>query len=107
MIIKPIQKMGLLGLSLTMLSLAGCSSNSTTENPQNNARLKAEIIKQEGKYGTIQEERVKAMSSEARFIPRGRKEGYTLIDPSLADAKENAHRDPEKPVIGSFVIGKW
>ena len=105
MISKATLRLACLGSAIALLS--ACSSNGSTEAAQNNTRLKAEIIKQEDKYGTIQEERVRAMSSEARYIPRGSKEGYLLVDPSLADSKENAHRDPEKPVIGNFVIGKW
>jgi len=101
------QQLGLPCLVMTVALIAGCSSNTATDSPQKNTRMKAETIKQEGKFGTIQEERVKAMSSETRYIPSGSKNGYALIDPSLADAKENAHRDPEQPMIGSFTIGRW
>lgn len=94
-------------LSGVIVLLHACSSTGSPEATQKNARLKAEIIKQEGKYGTLQEERVRAMSSETRYIPNGSKEGYLLVDPSLADPKENSHGDPDKPVIGNFVIGKW
>jgi len=99
----------LLGLSLMLVGvLAGCSSNAgSPEQAKQKQRLKTEVIKQEGKFGTIQEERVRAMSSETRYIPSGSQSGYTLVDPTLADSKESAHRDPEKPMIGSFTIGRW
>ncbi len=102
------QKTMLATSAMTIALLAGCSSNTTTEEAvQQNNRMKPEIIKNEGKYGTIREERVRAMSSEARYIPNGSKEGYALIDPTLADSKENAHRDVDQPVIASFTIGRW
>ncbi len=106
---KMVKQQTLLGLSLMLVSiLAGCSSNAgSPEQVQQKQRLKPEVIKQEGKFGTIQEERVRAMSSEARYIPSGSQNGYTLVDPTLADSKENAHRDPQKPMIGSFTIGRW
>lgn len=94
---------------ISVVMFTACSSNTATDGEKNarKNRLKAELIKDEGKHGTIEEERVKAMSSEARYVPAGRKNGYKLIDPSLADPKENAHRDPEKMVIPSITIGRW
>ena len=105
-----IRKIGLLiPIMVSVVMFAGCSSNTVADGEQGktNARLKAEVIKSEGKHGTIEEERVKAMSSETRYVPAGSKNGYNLIDPSLADPKENAHRDPEQLVIPSITIGRW
>lgn len=93
---------------VTAALLSGCSSNTATEQAaQQKSRLAVETITQKGKYGTIQEERVRALNSETRFIPNGSKEGYALIDPSLPDPKENAHRDPEEMMIPSVTIGRW
>ena len=102
--IKPIRGISLMAVAMLVnVLLLGCS---TTENNTKN-KLKTEKIRSEGKYGTVEEERVKAMSSEARYIPKGSRNGYLLVDPSLADPKENAYRNPEKLVIPSFTIKTW
>ena len=94
---------------MSIVTFTACSGNTAKDGEKNarSGRLKAEMIKDEDKHGSIEEERVKAMSSEARYVPAGRKNGYKLIDPSLADPKENAHRDPEQMVIPSITIGRW
>jgi hypothetical protein len=89
-----------------LLTLSACSSTPPAEQAEPSPRVKAETIEAKGKYGTIKEERVKAMNSEVRFVPNGQK-GYRMVDPSLEDAKESAHRDSDKLVIPSWTLGSW
>lgn len=89
----------------TITSLTACMQNPTTDGAVP-AKNKPETIEQQGKYGSIKEERVKAVNSEVRYVPHGQ-QGYRLVDPSLADAKESAYRDPAKPVIPSWTVGSW
>ena len=87
--------------------LSGCSSNGQPKVEGAKTALKTETIRTKGKYGTLKEERVKAMHSETQYIPTGSQQGYHIIDSSLADPKENAHRNPEKLLIPSFTVKTW
>lgn len=89
----------------SIAGLAACVQNPTTDQTPP-TKIKAETIEQQGKYGSIKEERIKAVNSDVRFVPHGQ-QGYRLVDPSLADAKESAYRDPAKPVIPSWTVGSW
>lgn len=99
---KPIVSMLFL---FTITSLTACMQNPSTDRPVP-AKKKPETIEQQGKYGSIKEERIKAVNSEVRYVPHGQS-GYRLVDPALADAKESAYRDPAKPVIPSWTVGSW
>ncbi|MGV6808580.1 MAG: hypothetical protein ACWA5U_01775 [bacterium] len=90
---------------LSLISLAACVQTPAND-PAVPNKIKAETIEQQGKYGSIKEERIKAVNSDVRFVPHGQ-QGYRLVDPSLADAKESAYRDPAKPVIPSWTVGSW
>ncbi len=99
---------GLVGAMVMTSLVSGCSSTATnTDTSKVKTAAKTETISAKGKYGTLQEKRVKAMHSENRYIPTGSQEGYRIIDPSLADPKENAYRDPEKLLIPSFTVKNW
>lgn len=91
---------------ISLLMLTACSSTPAPEQAEISPRVKVENIQSKGKYGTIKEERVKAMNSEVRYVPNGQ-EGYRMVDPTLEDAKESAHRDPGKLVIPSWTVGSW
>jgi hypothetical protein len=93
-------------VGISLLTLTACSSTPAPEQAKVSPRVKVENIESKGKYGTIKEERVKAMNSEVRYVPNGQR-GYRIVDPTLEDAKESAHRDPDKPVIPSWTLGSW
>lgn len=99
---------GLVGAIVMISLVSGCSTTANdTDASKFKTVAKTETISAKGKYGTLQEKRVKAMHSESRYIPTGSQEGYRIIDPSLADPKENAYRDPEKLLIPSFTVKNW
>lgn len=104
---KIIHYVGMMAI-LASSGLVGCATHQgdAIEKGAKTA-LKTETIRTQGKYGTLQEKRVKAMHSETQYIPTGSKQGYKIIDSSLADPKENAHRNPEKLLIPSFTVKTW
>jgi hypothetical protein len=105
---KAIHSIGMLTIIvLASSSLLGCSNQGDAKENSAKTALKTETIRAKGKYGTLQEERVKAMYSETQYIPTGSSQGYRIIDSSLADPKENAYRNPEKLLIPSFTVKTW
>lgn len=99
----------LLASMLALMTLG--SANAFAEDAANAApedgqkgKVKVETIRVEGSQGTIEEERVKAMRSEIRYVPNGSTDGYLLT--GSEGTTLNAHKDDDV-LIPSWNLFSW
>ena len=78
------------------------TSTSTTNTTESSSKLKVQEIREQDRFGSIEEDRVQAMRSELRYVPTGSATGYNLITSENSQGKsQNAHQQ------GGLNIPSW
>lgn len=88
-------------------SVTDTSMSTPATNTEAVGKLKIQEIREQDRFGTIEEDRVQAMRTELRYVPKGSSAGYTLITSENSQGKtQNAHQTSDLN-IPSWKVFAW
>ena len=96
------------GFSLLLLSLSVQAESDMAVEDEAQGTTKTQTIRTQDRFGTIEEERVKARYSTIHYIPNDGGDGYNLVgSDASSDSVKSAHSDSDELMIPSWQVFSW
>ncbi|HPY38938.1 MAG TPA: hypothetical protein PLM98_00355 [Thiolinea sp.] len=97
-----------LGLCLLAAGSVAYAEGDSTLAEETTGKVKLQTIRTQDRFGTIEEERVKAVASTVHYVPAGGGNGYNLIGSDVgSNSVKSAHSDSDEMMIPSWRVFAW
>lgn len=97
-----------LALSLLATGSLTYAETDTTVAEETSGKVKLQTIRTQDRFGTIEEERVPAMTSTVQYLPSSGGNGYSLIGSDAGSTSvKSAHSDSDELMIPSWQVFSW